>query len=62
MPKSRAEYWRAKFEANVARDARNTEALRKQGWRVEFVWECETRDASGLRERLREIVLGPSAK
>ena len=47
-PKTRAEFWKSKFEANVARDARATERLRQAGWSVHVVWECETRDGTFL--------------
>lgn len=40
-PKSNAEFWRLKFERNVARDQRVTEQLRKMGWHVVVAWECE---------------------
>lgn len=39
-PKSNAEFWHSKFEANVRRDARNADQLRAEGWRVFTVWEC----------------------
>lgn len=40
-PKSNTEYWIAKFEANVARDERVTSELKRDGWRVLVVWECQ---------------------
>ena len=40
VPKTRPEFWSAKFEANIARDARNEAALLDNGWRVAVVWEC----------------------
>ena len=51
-PKSRIQFWRKKFEENVARDARNEMALRDLGWRVLVIWECETRDYGAVRARL----------
>lgn len=39
-PATRPEFWSRKFEANTSRDRRNIAALRKDGWRVETVWEC----------------------
>lgn len=39
-PATRPAFWRAKFEANIARDARNERALRAAGWRIATVWEC----------------------
>lgn len=39
-PSSNAEFWQAKFDANVARDSRVARQLRKEGWRVFVVWSC----------------------
>ena len=47
-PTSRDEFWRSKFEANIARDARKSEELRKAGWTVEILWECQCNDVSLL--------------
>lgn len=47
-PKTRAAYWRDKFQQNVERDRRNAAALRALGWEVLVVWECETFDRAGL--------------
>jgi DNA mismatch endonuclease (patch repair protein) len=40
-PKSRVAFWSEKFRRNVERDHENKAALRKLGWRVVTVWECE---------------------
>lgn len=45
-------FWEAKFEANVLRDRRAVVALRRMGYRVVIVWECETRSSSLVRRRL----------
>jgi len=52
-PKSRVEFWRAKFEANAARDERNRKALASAGWRVVVIWECEIAQETRLSRRLR---------
>lgn len=41
MPKTRADFWQAKFAANVARDKRNQHDLKKAGWKVIVLWECQ---------------------
>jgi DNA mismatch endonuclease, patch repair protein len=51
-PKSRQDYWQPKFDGNVARDARNEQQLRATGWTVLVIWECETKDAARLAQRL----------
>ena len=43
VPATRPEFWAAKFDANVARDAAAQSALRDIGWRVGTVWECALR-------------------
>lgn len=54
-PKRNARFWRAKFVANVARDRAAIVALRRSGWRVAVIWECEARDAKRLRRRLARL-------
>lgn len=55
MPKTRVDYWRAKFARNVERDQEKERALIERGWRVETVWECETRQPETLSKRLRGL-------
>ena len=55
-PKTRREYWRTKFAANVARDAAATRALKTLGWRVVVVWECRTRSNTDLTEALKPLL------
>ncbi|MCL7750596.1 very short patch repair endonuclease [Guyparkeria hydrothermalis] len=54
-PKSRVEYWKEKFRSNVERDRRVAGELESLGWRVEVVWECETKDRAVLLAKLRDI-------
>lgn len=51
-PVTNAEFWRAKRVSNVQRDRKNLIALKRDGWRVMVIWECETKDSEGLRRRL----------
>lgn len=39
-PGTNVEFWRKKFDENVARDQGHTAALLDGGWRVAIVWEC----------------------
>lgn len=54
-PKTRAAFWRAKIEANVARDRRVRVFLRQAGWRVEQIWECELRTPRKLNALVRRL-------
>lgn len=53
-PTRNRDFWLKKFDQNVARDAAKTAALEAAGFGVIVVWECETKDAEGLRRRLAE--------
>lgn len=55
-PRTRRDFWLAKFEANVERDARVRHQLEDLGWEVFVVWECETFDEVELRVRLRNFL------
>ena len=57
-PKTRPEFWAAKFEQNRARDARVTAALGSAGWRVLTVWECEAERAGVVEARLLRVLDG----
>src|SRR5258708_939446 len=53
IPKSRNSYWIPKLQANTERDKRQQTNLRKLGWHVLVVWDCETVNAAKLAMRLR---------
>jgi len=46
-PRTNSDFWRKKFDANVARDRRNIETLKDTGWRVAVVWECSLKCKRG---------------
>jgi DNA mismatch endonuclease, patch repair protein len=41
-PRANGEWWRAKLEANVARDRYNNTVLMSRGWQVVRLWEHES--------------------
>jgi DNA mismatch endonuclease (patch repair protein) len=62
IPSVRRSYWRPKLERNKARDKAAIAALRKRGWKVAIVWECECRDIPKLTRRLRRFTQPPRRK
>lgn len=56
MPSTRVEFWRAKFDATIARDVRQQAKLQNMGWRVLVIWECELRDSEASERRIRAAV------
>jgi len=53
MPQTNKEFWEAKLARNVERDRENAEALRRLGWKVLVVWECELKNPEILSVRLQ---------
>jgi DNA mismatch endonuclease (patch repair protein) len=54
-PKTNTEFWDKKFADNTQRDMRNLENLTNLGWKVEVIWECETKDKIRLASRLKSL-------
>lgn len=40
-PKSNTEFWKEKIMGNINRDQETYSVLKKDGWKVLVVWECE---------------------
>ncbi|WP_419940320.1 very short patch repair endonuclease [Candidatus Palauibacter sp.] len=57
-PKSpeRRDFWREKLDGNAQRDRLNEAALRRLGWEILVIWECETKDLDPLAERVRAFL------
>jgi DNA mismatch endonuclease (patch repair protein) len=59
-PQTNAAFWRAKLDANRARDTRVNRALSDAGWTVMRIWEHELRAAAAKRltRRLHQYLRG----
>ena len=62
IPKTRVEYWKPKLARNQKRDRANEKALRRQGWEVLIIWQCEVNAAALLSERMAEFLRGTSTR
>jgi DNA mismatch endonuclease (patch repair protein) len=56
VPATNAEFWKNKRQSNYDRDKRNLKALKRDGWKVMIVWECETRNLSKLSKRIERFL------
>jgi DNA mismatch endonuclease (patch repair protein) len=57
-PKRNRAFWKGKFEANRRRDRRAADALRRDGYSVVTVWECEADHPKRLSRRLSRYLPG----
>lgn len=51
-PATNMKFWDTKIDGNIARDRKSVRRLRRSGWSVLVVWECELRDPRKLERRL----------
>jgi DNA mismatch endonuclease, patch repair protein len=55
-PVTNAKYWLAKIERNRSRDRLTAARLRRSGWRVLLVWECQTNNTARLAKQLARFL------
>jgi DNA mismatch endonuclease (patch repair protein) len=55
-PKSRLEYWLPKLDGNLKRDRATCRRLRRQGWNVLVIRECQVNDQRRLLRRLERFL------
>jgi DNA mismatch endonuclease (patch repair protein) len=56
LPKSRQDFWIPKLEGNRRRDEQTVVELRKLGWGVMTIWECELGKPASLTKRIRRFL------
>ncbi len=56
LPKSKLDFWLDKLNKNKARDSTNVRALRKLGWGVLQIWECELSNITKLQRRIERFL------
>ena len=61
LPKSKLDFWERKLTENRRRDLGNIRKLRKAGWKVQVIWECETRLTESLANKIDYAFIGVGA-
>jgi DNA mismatch endonuclease (patch repair protein) len=56
MPTTRQNFWKAKLLQNKSRDQNTQRKLRRNGWDVLVIWECQTSDIDNLVIRLNNFL------
>ena len=56
LPRSNSSYWWPKLKGNSTRDRKNIRLLKKSGWDVMVIWECETKDETELTKRIQKFL------
>jgi DNA mismatch endonuclease, patch repair protein len=58
-PKSHKRFWAAKFARNVANDRKHRRQLRRLGWNVVTVWECQLKHPAKVLARIEKTLSPP---
>lgn len=56
IPKTRQEFWKAKFKSNVERDRKVKKQLKEKNWRILVIWECELLNIESTIKRLKDYL------
>jgi len=56
VPRSNEAYWAPKLGRNKRRDVLNRRRLRRLGWKVVVVWECQLKDERRIEARLARLL------
>jgi DNA mismatch endonuclease (patch repair protein) len=56
LPKSNLAFWLPKLNGNRERDQKNSRLLRKEGWRVKVVWECQTKKPERMKGSIERFL------
>jgi DNA mismatch endonuclease (patch repair protein) len=58
VPKTKTEWWLNKINSNIANDEKAINCLKKDGWKIITLWECDLKPAKleySLSELLKEF-------
>jgi DNA mismatch endonuclease (patch repair protein) len=55
-PKNNRAFWQRKLAGNKTRDRLVNRALRRAGWRVVRIWECELRNTGRILKRISKAL------
>lgn len=56
IPATNSKFWQTKIQTNKLRDRRNQRALRRAGWRVLRVWECQLTSLEGKTRAIQRLI------
>ena len=56
LPETNHEFWQEKIGKNIDRDKRNIFELKKNGWNVIIVWQCEIKNKTSIDIRLGKLI------
>ena len=56
-PKTRVDFWNKKFKDNIERDIKVRKELENLEWNYLIIWECQIKNKTYLKEKLRTFLI-----
>ena len=56
LPDTRKEFWEKKILGNMNRDKVDVDILKKDGWKVITVWQCEINNVAKRVKRVKSLI------
>ncbi len=56
VPKTRTEWWLEKITTNIKKDSASTRQLKKLGWKIIHIWECNLKPKNHIKQ-LNKLLL-----
>jgi DNA mismatch endonuclease (patch repair protein) len=57
LPKTNSSFWGAKIARNKERDKKTTQALKKLGWHIMVIWQCEVQNTAKAEKTCGELAV-----
>ena len=55
-PETNKDFWRTKFYRTKQRDKENRKKLKKLGWQILTIWECQIKNVEKLKKMVTEFI------
>jgi DNA mismatch endonuclease (patch repair protein) len=56
IPKSNVSFWTEKLSRNKERDATDRRMLKRLGWQILTIWQCDLKHPENLQDKLRDFL------
>lgn len=56
LPQTNRSFWRKKIKGNASRDILARRKLRKMGWQVLTVWQCQIKNLERIEKRIVKFI------
>lgn len=57
LPSTNLSFWKEKINKTIERDKTNEASLKKSGWKIINVWQCELNNKDNREQFLKELIV-----